>query len=897
MQHFLLGVEQRNMEENSNENLNNQQIDNNIEPITNEENHQRQMTSIRGMYENWFLDYASYVILERAVPHLYDGMKPVQRRILHSMRELEDGRYNKVANIVGNTMKYHPHGDSSIYGATVQLGQKEIMIDTQGNWGNILTGDSAAAPRYIEARLSKFALEVAFNYKTTTFHPSYDGRNQEPDTLPIKFPLLLAQGAKGIAVGLACEILPHNFNELLDASIAILQEKNFAIYPDFQTGGLIDVSKYNDGVRGGRLLIRAKMTQEDKKTLVITEIPYSTTSDSLIDSIAKATEKGQLKIKKIENNTASSAEIRIHLPNDASIDQTIDALYAFTDCQISISPNSCVIDENKKPAFIPVSEILRKNTQRTVDLLKKELELQLNELKEKWQWISLERIFIENEIYEDIKPCTTDEQINETIFKGLAPFVKRLIREVTLDDVLHLRKIPIDRISKYNADKANKDLESIEAEMEEVKNNLEHITDYSIRWFRHLKEKYGKGRERKTEIRDFDKIEVASAAVASEKLYCNYKDGFAGYKLKNDENAKYVCECSTLDEIIVVHKDGKYFVKKVAQKDFVGKNVIYIALFRRNDERTIYNIMYNNGPFGRCFAKRCAVTGVIRDKEYDFTQGISGSTLLYFSANSNGEAEKVTVHLKVSPRMRKTSFVYDFASLDIKNRGARGNIVNNNPVRSVGLKSGGVSTLSARKIWLDDSVMKLNSDERGILLGEFGANDKLLLINTEGWYRIVEPNLSLHFEDNTLIIEKYNHNKPITIIYKDTETKTTYIKRFIPEPLSQSKIPFVEEGKSEVLYCLGDWLPMISVDGQQMNIAEQIDTVKYRAKGKKISKDKVKIKILESLPYTEPIEEENTIEEENMEKDSETQETKPLMEYSDKDFNQDDEDRIQGSLF
>ena len=559
--------------EETNANLNNKENTENL-PVEESHNSYRQMTSIRGMYENWFLDYASYVILERAVPHLYDGLKPVQRRILHSMRELEDGRFNKVANIVGNTMKYHPHGDSSIYGATVQLGQKETMIETQGNWGNIITGDSAAAPRYIEARLSKFALEVAFNYKTTTFHPSYDGRNQEPDTLPIKFPLLLAQGAKGIAVGLACEILPHNFNELLGASISILQNKPFALYPDFQTGGLIDISKYNDGVRGGKILVRAKMTQEDKKTLVITEIPYSTTSDSLIDSIAKATEKGQLKIKKIENNTASNVEIRIHLPNDASIDQTIDALYAFTDCQISISPNSCVIDENKKPAFMPISEILKKNTQRTVDLLKTELELQLNELKEKWQWISLERIFIENEIYENIKPCTTDEQINETIFKGLKPFVKHLIREVTLEDVLHLRKIPIDRISKYNADKANKDLESIEAEMEEVKNNLEHIIEYAIRWFRHLKDKYGKNKVRKTEIRDFDKIEVASVAVATEKLYCNYKEGFAGYKLKNDGNAKFVCECSTLDEIIVVHKDGKYFVKKVAEKDFVGKNIL-----------------------------------------------------------------------------------------------------------------------------------------------------------------------------------------------------------------------------------------------------------------------------------------------------------------------------------
>lgn len=562
--------------EETNANLNNKENTENL-PVEESHNSYRQMTSIRGMYENWFLDYASYVILERAVPHLYDGLKPVQRRILHSMRELEDGRFNKVANIVGNTMKYHPHGDSSIYGATVQLGQKETMIETQGNWGNIITGDSAAAPRYIEARLSKFALEVAFNYKTTTFHPSYDGRNQEPDTLPIKFPLLLAQGAKGIAVGLACEILPHNFNELLGASISILQNKPFALYPDFQTGGLIDISKYNDGVRGGKILVRAKMTQEDKKTLVITEIPYSTTSDSLIDSIAKATEKGQLKIKKIENNTASNVEIRIHLPNDASIDQTIDALYAFTDCQISISPNSCVIDENKKPAFMPISEILKKNTQRTVDLLKTELELQLNELKEKWQWISLERIFIENEIYENIKPCTTDEQINETIFKGLKPFVKHLIREVTLEDVLHLRKIPIDRISKYNADKANKDLESIEAEMEEVKNNLEHIIEYAIRWFRHLKDKYGKNKVRKTEIRDFDKIEVASVAVATEKLYCNYKEGFAGYKLKKRRKCKICLRVFYFGRNNSSSQRRKIFCKESCRKRFCGqKYSLYI---------------------------------------------------------------------------------------------------------------------------------------------------------------------------------------------------------------------------------------------------------------------------------------------------------------------------------
>ncbi|MBQ7984688.1 MAG: DNA gyrase/topoisomerase IV subunit A, partial [Bacteroidales bacterium] len=716
-------------------------------------NQPRQMTSIRGMYQDWFLDYASYVILERAIPHLNDGLKPVQRRILHSMHELDDGRYNKVANIVGNTMKYHPHGDASIGDAITGLGQKELMIDTQGNWGNILTGDSAAAPRYIEARLSKFALETSFNYRTTTFHPSYDGRNQEPDTLPIKFPLLLAQGSKGIAVGLACEILPHNFNELLDASISILKGEAFTLYPDFPTGGLMDVNEYNDGVRGGRLLIRARIQRDDARTLVITEIPYSTTSDSLIESIAKATDSGKLKIKKIENNTAKTAEIRLHLPNDVSVDQTIDALYAFTDCQKSISPNSCVID-NQKPCFMPISEILRRSTNTTVNLLKKELELDLQDLKDKWQWISLERIFIENEIDEDIKPCKTDESINTTIANGLKPFVKDLIREVTAEDIQRLRKIPIDRISRYNSDKADKDLQAIETDMDEVKNNLEHLTEYSIRWFKHLKDKYGKQKDRKTEIRNFHRIEVTQAAAATEKLYCNFKDGFAGYKLKGDD-VEYVADCSTLDDIIVVHQDGTYIVKKIAEKDFVGKNIIHIAVFKRNDERTIYNIMYNNGPYGRCFAKRCAITGVIRDKEYDFTQGVKGSSLLYFSANANGEAEKVTVFLKARPRMRRLSFIFDFAQLAIKGRNAHGNIVDANPVRRVSKKTAGVSTLQAQKIWFDTSIMQLNTLERGNLIGEFKGGDKILIITQKGTYRITDPDLNLHFDDDTLTVEKF----------------------------------------------------------------------------------------------------------------------------------------------
>ena len=844
-----------------------------------QQNQYRQMASIKGMYQDWFLDYASYVILERAIPHVNDGLKPVQRRILHSMHELDDGRYNKVANIVGNTMKYHPHGDASIGDAITGLGQKELMIDTQGNWGNILTGDSAAAPRYIEARLSKFALEVAFNYRTTTFHPSYDGRSQEPDTLPIKFPLLLAQGAMGIAVGLACEILPHNFNELVDASIAILKNEPFVLYPDFLTGGLMDVSEYNDGVRGGRLLIRARIQREDAKTLVITEIPYSTTADSLIDSIAKASEAGKLKLKKIENTTAQNVEIRLQLPSDVSIDQTIDALYAFTDCQKSISPNSCVID-GQKPVFMPVSDILRRNTQTTVDLLKKELELDLQDLKERWQWISLERIFIENEIYEDIKPCTTDEAINSTIRKGLEPFIKTLIREVTLDDIQKLRKIPIDRISKYNSDKVDNDLRAINADIDEVQNNLEHLTDYAIRWFKHLKDKYGKGRERKTEIRSFHRIEVTQAAAATEKLYCNFKEGFAGYKLKGDD-VEYICDCSTLDDIIVIRQDGTYVIKKVSEKDFVGKNIVHIAVFKRNDERTIYNIMYNNGPYGRCFAKRCAITGVIRDKQYDFTQGVKGSTLLYFSANPNGEAEKVTVFLKAKPRMRRLSFVYDFAELAIKGRGAHGNVVDPNPVRRVSKKTGGVSTLQAQKIWLDTSIMQLNTVEHGNLLGEFKGGDKILIITQKGTYRITDPDLNLHFDDDTLIVEKYKPEKPITIIYWDNEASAYYIKRFVPEIISNDRISFLDANTCELKHCLTDWLPVVSVDNEQKEVTELTDIMKYKAKGKKISKDKkTKIKILDPLPYEEPVEESQ-------------------QEDNDEFFNEDisEDDGVQASLF
>src|SRR5574344_36744 len=657
---------------------------------------------LKGMFENWFLDYASYVILDRAVPEINDGLKPVQRRILHSMKEIDDGRYNKVANIVGNTMKYHPHGDASIGDALVKLGQKDLLIDCQGNWGNILTGDSAAASRYIEARLSKFALDVVFNPQTTKWRPSYDGRNKEPETLPIKFPLLLAQGVEGIAVGLACKILPHNFVELIESSIKILRNEPFEIFPDFLTGGTIDVSKYNQGLRGGKVRVRAKISVQDKKTLVISEIPFATTTGKLIDSIIKANEKGKIKIKKIDDNTAQNVEIIIQLPNDTSIDQTIDALYAFTDCEVSISPNSCVIEKDK-PHFLCVNEMLERSTQNTVKLLQLELEIELNELKERWQWVSLEKIFIENEIYERIKPCTTDQEIDDTIIEGLKPFIKNLMREPNIEDIHKLRKIPIDRISKFNSNKANDILIAIEDDIKQVNYDLEHLIDYAIAYFERILKKYGQGKERKTEIRSFDTIEAQAVAVANEKLYCNYKDGFAGYRMKNDE---YVCDCSDIDDVIAFRSDGTVVVKKVQEKDFFGTDIIYINVFKRNDERTIYNLIYQDGAFGKAYVKRFNITNVIRDKEYVLTKGVKGSKILYFSANPNGEAEIVNVSLKPKSGLRKLNFDYDFSELAIKGRNAQGNILSRYLVRKVVKKMEGVSTLSARKIWFDESVKR-----------------------------------------------------------------------------------------------------------------------------------------------------------------------------------------------
>lgn len=810
-------------------------------------------TSIRGMFQDWFLDYASYVILERAVPHINDGLKPVQRRILHSMKELDDGRYNKVANIVGNTMKYHPHGDASIAGALVTMGQKDLLIDCQGNWGNILTGDSAAAPRYIEARLSKFALEVVFNPKTTTWHPSYDGRNEEPDTLPVKFPLLLAQGAEGIAVGLACKILPHNFNELIDASIAILHGEDFSIYPDFPTAGLIDVSKYNDGLQGGRVRVRARIKQLDARTIVITEIPFTTTADSLIDSIVKVCEKNQLKIKKIDNNTAQDVEIRLSLPADTSPDQTIDALYAFTDCEISLSPNSCVI-ENEKPRFASVSDILRASTQNTVNLLKRELEIKLAEFNEKGFWISLERIFIKEGVYKLMEKCTSDEQIDNTITEGLKPFVANLIREVTIEDVHRLRKIPIDRISKYNSDKADDNLKAIKDEIKAVKYDLNHLTDYAVAYFERIKAKYG--RERKTEIRNFDYIEDSSVAIANEKLYCNYNEGFVGYKLKNDS---YICDCSSMDDVIAIRKDGTFVVRKVQEKEYLGKKLIHVGVYHKNDERTTYNMVYQDGAFGKFYVKRFNITGVIRGKEYSLTKGSKGSRIVYLSVNPNGEAERIKVNLKPAPRMRLNHIEYDFAELAIKSKSAQGNILTPRVVTTISKKSEGVSTLSARKIWFDQSIRRLNDDGRGLFLGEFSGEDRILTVYASGHYRLTNYDLSNHFDDDLLVIEKFNSEKPVSLFYLEAESKCVYFKRFLIEQ-SNKKINIFEEQKDSKLICVStDWRPVAEIDGKEVVIEDLGDIKKYRAKGKKISKDdKCDVKFTTPLPYEEKTED-NTV--------------------------------------
>jgi len=815
---------------------------------------------LSGMYENWFLDYASYVILERAVPDIIDGLKPVQRRILHSMYELDDGRFNKVANIVGHTMKYHPHGDASIGDALVQLGQKELLVDMQGNWGNIHTGDSAAAPRYIEARLSKFALEVMFNPKTTRWKASYDGRNKEPITLPVKFPLLLAQGVEGIAVGLASKILPHNFIELIDASIKILRGEDFELLPDFITAGLADFSKYNDGIRGGKVRVRARINQVDKKTLAITEIPFGCTTGGLIDTIIAANEKGKIKIRKIDDNTARNVEILIHLMPGVSPDTMIDALFAFTDCEISISPNSCVIDDGR-PRFVGVKEMLRISTQNTIDLLRRELEIRLKELMEQLLFSSLEKIFIEKRIYRDIEECKTWEEVLDAIDNGLKPYKPQFYREIELDDILKLTEIRIKRISKFNAFKADEQIRNLEGEIDEVKNHLDHLIDFAIYYFQNILKKYGKDRERKTEIRNFDNIEATMVAAATLKLYVNRAEGFAGTSLKKDE---YVGDCSDIDDIIVFREDGSFIVTRVVEKVFIGENVVHIDIFKRNDERTIYNMAYQDGRSGAAYVKRFAVVGITRDKEYLLTKGKPGSKVLYFTTNPNGESEVVKVFLKPKPKLKKLVFDFDFGELAIKGRSSQGNILSKHTIRKIVQEEKGLSTLGARSIWYDDSVKRLNADQRGLLLGEFKEDDKILAVMASGHYKLMNFDLSNHFDEDMLLIEKFNPRKAISAVYYHGEKSTYYLKRFYVE-LTDKKTDFIGDVAGSILVKVTtDYLPILlirfdeklnkkSLDDEEVNMAEFIDVKSYRAKGKRLSNYAIKrVELLDPLPYDEP---------------------------------------------
>lgn len=811
------------------------------------------VTALSGMYRDWFLDYASYVILERAVPHVQDGLKPVQRRILHSMKRMDDGRFNKVANIIGHTMQFHPHGDASIGDALVQLGQKDLLVDTQGNWGNILTGDGAAAPRYIESRLSKFANEVVFNAKTTEWKLSYDGRNKEPVTLPVKFPLLLALGVEGIAVGLASKILPHNFNELIDASIDYLQGKDFVLYPDFPTGGMVDISKYNDGQRGGTIKVRAKIEKIDKKALIITEIPFGKTTSSLIDSILKANEKGKIKIRKIDDNTAANVEIVIHLAPGVSPDKTIDALYAFTDCEYSLSPNSCVIVEDK-PSFMGVCSILKHSVDKTVALLKAELQIRMEELKEEWHISSLEKIFIQERIYRDIEECETWESVIETINEGLTPFKSKLLRAVTREDIIQLTEIKIKRISKFDIKKADAHIKDIEIELEEVKNHLRNIIPFTINYFRQIKKKYGKNRERKTEIRSFDTIEATKVVANNSKLYVNFKEGFIGTGLKKDE---FICECSDIDDIIIIRKDGVYMITKVAEKVFVGNDIIYVQVFLKNDERTIYNIVYQDGKDGPLLAKRCSITGLTRDKEYNLTRGTHGSRIIYFSANPNGEAEVIKVYHKPKPRLKKLIIEFDFGQLTIKGKSSMGNIVTKNAVQKIALKEKGLSTLGGRKIWFDDAVYRLNVDARGIFLGEFSADDKILVITKNGYFRNTGFDLSNHFEENILVIEKFRPEKVYSVIYWDAEQKFYYLKRFMIEEFEKPQCFINEHPDSKLISITEVEYPRfeISFGGKHKNrnneiieVAEFIGVKSYKAKGKRLTSY-----VVENIQEIEPV--------------------------------------------
>lgn len=822
------------------------------------DNQQDALVKVTGMYKDWFLDYASYVILERAVPAIADGLKPVQRRILHAMRELDDGRYNKVANIVGHTMQYHPHGDASISDAMVQVGQKDLLIDMQGNWGNILTGDSAAASRYIEARLSKFALEVVYSPKVTQWQLSYDGRKKEPIHLPVKFPLLLAQGGEGIAVGLSTKILPHNFIELIDASVNHLKGKRFQIFPDFPTGGIMDIGQYNDGARGGKIRVRAKISQLDKNTLVISEIPFSTTTSSLIDSILKANDKGKIKIKKIEDNTAAKVEILVHLPPNISPDKTIDALYAFTACESSISPLGCVIEDNK-PLFVGVSEMLRRSTDHTVELLRQELLVKQDELESQWHFASLERIFIENRIYRDIEEEETWDGVIAAIHKGLQPHIVHLKRAVTDDDVVRLTEIRIKRISKFDLDKAQQKIEALEDELAEVKNHLENLIAFAIDYFTYLKKTYGQGRERKTEIRIFDDVDAKKVVIRNTKLYVNREEGFVGTSLRRDE---YVTDCADIDDIIVFTEEGQMVVTKVEPKTFVGKNIIHVAVFKKKDDRTIYNMLYRDGRGGTTYMKRFPVTGVTRDKNYDLTNGKAQSKVLYFSANPNGEAEVVTVMLRQSGSIKKLKWDLDFADLDIKSRGVRGNTVTKYAVKRIELKEEGVSTLKPRKIWFDDTVGRLNVDKRGDLLGAFRGDDRLLIATQSGIIKTVIPDLNMHFPEDMVVLEQWEPKKPISVVYYDGVKERYFGKRFLIESLDKEEDFIKDESKVNLELISTDWRPVIELEfakprgkeprPTQKIVFEEFITVKgIKAMGNQMSSEKIKnINSLEPLPYT-----------------------------------------------
>ncbi|WP_028907268.1 DNA gyrase/topoisomerase IV subunit A [Xylanibacter ruminicola] len=798
---------------------------------------------LSGMYQNWFLDYASYVILERAVPHLGDGLKPVQRRILHSMKRMDDGRYNKVANIVGHTMQFHPHGDASIGDALVQLGQKDLLIDTQGNWGNILTGSSAAAPRYIEARLSKFALDTVFNPKTTEWKMSYDGRNKEPITLPVKFPLLLAQGAEGIAVGLSSKILPHNFCEICDAAISYLHQQPFALYPDFPTSGSIDVSKYNDGQRGGVVKVRAKIEKIDQKTLVIREIPFSKTSETLQDSIVKAIEKGKIKARKVEDLTAAEVEIQVHLAPGVSSDKTIDALYAFTDCEVSISPNCCVIEDNK-PQFLTVSDVLRHSVERTKDLIRQELEIRKGELLEQLHFQSLERIFIEERIYKDKKfeQAPNVDAVCEHIDERLTPYYPQFIREVTKDDILKLLEIKMQRILKFNKDKADELMARLKAEIEEIDRDLANLVEVTANWFQFLKDKYGKDHPRLTEIRNFDTIDSAKVAEANQKLYINRSDGFIGTGLKKDE---FVCNCSDLDDVIIFYKDGKYKIVRVAEKLFVGKNILYVNVFKKNDSRTIYNAVYRDGKKGACYIKRFNVTSMTRDKEYDLTQGTDGSRVMYFTANPNGEAEVIKVTLDPSQNIKRVFLVKDFSEIMIKGRASKGNLLTKYQVTRIGLKSHGHSTLGGRKVWFDPDVNRLNYDDHGKMLGEFYDDDQILVILSNGDYYLSNFDLNNHYESNILRIEKYDADKVWTAVLYDADNQGyPYLKRFQMDATKKKQNWLSENPSSQLLLLTDTPYPRLQVTyggadafrGSEEIDAEQFIAVKgYKAKGKRLT--------------------------------------------------------------